>query len=436
MTVTPWTLAKRRRKATSLATPFCRHTIGVDGGATAANDSITPVVSWLLTATTTTSSGPNVSSAGEPTTGTGRVTEPSGHSTVRPPSAMASRWAPRATSTTSWPNWNSRPPTTPPTAPGPTSTIRMSGGDRKLAQVLGDLSGELDHARRDGRQRAVLAPHHADLAGRQLRRHEPHVDALIARVDGEQRHHGPAHSGPHHRHLGAVVVGPEHERRRRADDLQPALDVGLAAARRVTDQRDVIEVAGRERAIGQLTSRRHEDERVVEQQHRLEVAAAVADREGELELTGEHGLGAGVVVLLLEEADVDPGVLTAQLLDHRRQQHVGHALEGPDVDAPDGPGEEALDRLTGRIEPGDDVAGVAEDDLAERCQLDRARSAGAIEDGAAHEPLEGGDLLADGRLGVPEPQRRLAEGALRGHRVDGDEVPHLEIAQLHEHQSS
>src|SRR5215217_4207846 len=85
MTVTPWTLAKRRRKATSLATPFCRHTIGVDGGATAASDSTTPDVSWLFTATTTTSSGPNVSSAGEPTTGTGRVTEPSGHSTVRPP---------------------------------------------------------------------------------------------------------------------------------------------------------------------------------------------------------------------------------------------------------------------------------------------------------------------------------------------------------------
>ncbi len=32
ITVTPWTLANRRRAATSLATPFCRHTIGVDGG--------------------------------------------------------------------------------------------------------------------------------------------------------------------------------------------------------------------------------------------------------------------------------------------------------------------------------------------------------------------------------------------------------------------
>ncbi len=119
ITVTPCTLAKRRRAATSLATPFCRHTIGVDGGATADRASSTPSVSWLLTAMRTTSPSPNDSSAGCSTTGTGSVADPSGHSTVNPLVAIACRCSPRATSTTSCPCWNMRPPTTPPTAPAP-----------------------------------------------------------------------------------------------------------------------------------------------------------------------------------------------------------------------------------------------------------------------------------------------------------------------------
>ena len=119
ITVTAWTDGQRRRKARSLATPFCRHTIGVSGRACSARASITPAVSCPLTPMMTTSSGPNVSSDGWATTGTGSVTESSGHSTVRPRSAMAAPWAPRATSTTSWPCWNIRPPTTPPTAPAP-----------------------------------------------------------------------------------------------------------------------------------------------------------------------------------------------------------------------------------------------------------------------------------------------------------------------------
>ncbi len=160
------------------------------------------------------------------------------------------------------------------------------------------------------------------------------------------------------------------------------------------------------------------------------------DREGEVELAGQHGLGAGVVVLLLEQADVDTGVLAAQLLHHRRQQHVGDALERADVDASDGAGEEALDGVAGGVDAGDDVAGVAEDHLAEGRQLDRPGAAGAIEHGAADEALEGGDLLADGGLGVAEPQRRLAERALGGDGVEGDEVPELEIAELHVHQRS
>ena len=100
-------------------------------------------------------------------------------------------------------------------------------------------------------------------------------------------------------------------------------------------------------------------------------------------------------------------------------------------------GEEALDGLAGGVDPGDDVAGVAEHELAERRQLDRAGAAGAVEHGPADEALEGGDLLADGGLGVAEAGGRPAERALGGDGVEGDEVAELEIAQLaHDHQRS
>jgi hypothetical protein len=124
-------------------------------------------------------------------------------------------------------------------------------------------------------------------------------------------------------------------------------------------------------------------------------------------------------------------VLDAQLLDHRRQQHVGDRLERADVDASDGAGDEPLDGITGGIDAGDDVAGVPEDDLAERGQLHGAGSAGPVEQRAADEPLEDGDLLADGRLGVAESRCRLAERALGRHRVEGDQVLELEVAELH-----
>ena len=100
-------------------------------------------------------------------------------------------------------------------------------------------------------------------------------------------------------------------------------------------------------------------------------------------------------------------------------------------------GQEAVDRIAGGVDPGDDVAGVAEHDLAERGQLDRAGPAGAVEQRAADEPFEGGDLLADRRLGVAEAGGRAAERALGGDGVEGDEVAELEVAELaHDHQRS
>ena len=92
-------------------------------------------------------------------------------------------------------------------------------------------------------------------------------------------------------------------------------------------------------------------------------------------------------------------------------------------------GEEALDGVAGGVDAGDDVAGVAEDELAERGQLDGSGAARAVEQRAADEALEGGDLLADGRLGVAEADRGPAERALGGDGVEGDEVAELEITE-------
>ena len=200
---------------------------------------------------------------------------------------------------------------------------------------------------------------------------------------------------------------------------RPSSIVLLAAARRVADERGAVEVGRRVRAVRQLAGRRHEHERVLEQQQRLQVAGAQPDGERQVELAGEHGVGAGVDVLVLEQADVEVRVLAAEPAHDRRQQHVGHALERADVDPAGVAGEEALDGIAGGVDPGDDVAGVAEHDLAERGQLDRAGAARAVEQRAADEPLEGGDLLADGRLGVAEAGRRPAERALAWRRRRG-----------------
>ena len=121
----------------------------------------------------------------------------------------------------------------------------------------------------------------------------------------------------------------------------------------------------------------------------------------------------------------------------RREQDVGHALERADVDAADLAGEEAADGVARRVDAGDDVAGVAEHELAERRQFDGARSTGTVEQGPADEPLEGGDLLADSRLRVAEPDRRTAERALRRHCIERRKVAQFEVAKLlHVHQCS
>ena len=62
---------------------------------------------------------------------------------------------------------------------------------------------------------------------------------------------------------------------------------------------------------------------------------------------------------------------------------------------------------------------------------DRARAAGAVEEGLAHGALEGGDLLADRRLGAHEDVGGPDEGALLGHGAKGEELGEADVAEGH-----
>src|SRR3954470_4422691 len=86
-------------------------------------------------------------SAGCATTGRESVTVSwSGVARRRPPSRMASWCSPRATSTTSCPCCASRPPTTPPIAPAPYTTKRMTAQPRAFPET----SARREHEAGDG----------------------------------------------------------------------------------------------------------------------------------------------------------------------------------------------------------------------------------------------------------------------------------------------
>ena len=135
---------------------------------------------------------------------------------------------------------------------------------------------------------------------------------------------------------------------------------------------------------------------------------------------------AGRVGLLLEQPDLAAGVAVAQPLHDLREDHVRHALERAEVDAPvtglepvDGGGEAR--RLRQQVAP------VREHHRAEGRDAHPFRPAGPVEDRAADGLLQRGDLLADRRLGVAEAERRPSERTLVGYRGEGGEVPQFDV---------
>ena len=99
-------------------------------------------------------------------------------------------------------------------------------------------------------------------------------------------------------------------------------------------------------------------------------------------------------MFVLEQPDVELRVLITQRRHDGRQQHVRHALERPDVDAPALAGEEPLDRISGGVDAGDDLPGVGQHDLPERRQLHGPWTTGPVEQRSSDEAFQGGDLLA------------------------------------------
>ncbi len=103
------------------------------------------------------------------------------------------------------------------------------------------------------RERAIDAPYELDAAwvdrGIQLE----HVDTGIGRVDGELGHDRPPHPGSDHALHRAVVLRAEHVVGPDSVGFESTVDEQLAdVARRLTDQRMVVEFAWRDGGVGVL----------------------------------------------------------------------------------------------------------------------------------------------------------------------------------------
>ncbi len=80
----------------------------------------------------------------------------------------------------------------------------------------------------------------------------------------------------------------------------------------------------------------------------------------------------------------------------------------------------------GRVQPGDDRLGVAQQQPAGLGEGDRARPARPLEQPLADQSLEGLDLLADRGLRVAERSCRAAERPFARDRFEGGEMPELD----------
>ena len=149
--------------------------------------------------------------------------------------------------------------------------------------------------------------------------------------------------------------------------------------------------------------------------------------EGEVELTVEHPLQEHLQQVGLEEPDLELWPLLPQCADDGGEHLHRDALERAHDEPPTVAGAELGQLVVGLAEVTEDRLGVLEQHPPGGCDLDRAGSTGAVEHGLADHPLEGADLLADGRLREAQALGRPPERALAGHGPQGDEVPDLDV---------
>jgi hypothetical protein len=174
----------------------------------------------------------------------------------------------------------------------------------------------------------------------------------------------------------------------------------LVVGGRPGDHRSTVEQLHPYRAIGECAGACHQEVRLVEQLDVLDVAFDPAVVEQQVEISDLR-----ILRCHLGQPDVAAGVLAQQPAHDGRQDHVGRAREGADIDpAVNRP--EAIDGVGQRLRLREQIAPVFQDHLAEVSDPYGSRTSGPVEDGAADGLLQRGDLLAHRRLGVAEPTGR------------------------------
>ena len=133
-----------------------------------------------------------------------------------------------------------------------------------------------------------------------------------------------------------------------------------------------------------------------------------------------------VVVRRLRQLERDSGPVVHEPAHHDGEDAGADRLVGRDPQRTCLAGAQRGHVGARRVEPVDDRLGVSQEELAGLGHRDRPRAAGALDELLAHDALEGGDLLAHGRLGVAELEGGAAERACPGHRFERREVPHLD----------
>ena len=197
---------------------------------------------------------------------------------------------------------------------------------------------------------------------------------------------------------------------------QPAHQLVVQVGVGVADEREPGDLPEADRPRRDLggSGRRDADERVgqhpayregpVEHRQRRERQVEPAGLDARRQL----GVGAG-----LAGGQLDARPLLAEPAQQQRQHLGADALHQADVQGAALAGEQRGDVGLGGVQPGDDRPGVHHQRLPDRGQPDPPGPARPLQQRRADGALEGGDLLADRRLGVAEPQRGRAEGRCR-----------------------
>ena len=126
------------------------------------------------------------------------------------------------------------------------------------------------------------------------------------------------------------------------------------------------------------------------------------------------------------QLDVDVRPAGAEEGERRWQQPGAGRLKGADPQHAGVAGGHRIEVGFRRSEPGNDVAGVIEQDLACLRQRHRARTARPIDQAMADGFLERGDLLRDRTLRVAEASGRLRERSGLGNGLQGHQVANFD----------